>query len=280
MENQSSTWQSISLYGLGLDADLNYTGNGQYGFDTVGLDLPLSGGPTLKHQIVAGIADKSFYLGVLGLGPKPTNFTSFTDPQPSFFWSLRNQSLIPSSTWAYTAGAPYQLKKVPGSLTFGGYDSSRFTPNDVSFTFAADDSKPLTLGLQTIQATNTFQGLMSLLPSGILTFIDSTIPEIWLPVPACTIFETAFGLTYDPHTDRYLVNDTIHANLTTMNPVITFKLGNTKEGGNTTSISLPYAAFDLQASYPIYPTATKYFPLRRAVNESQYRLGRVFLQEA
>jgi hypothetical protein len=141
-------------------------------------------------------------LGVLGLGPKPTNFTNFNYPQPSFFWSLRNQSLIPSLTWAYTAGAPYELTQVPGSLTFGGYDKSRFTPNNVSFSFAADDSKPLTLGLQLIESTNTFQGLMSLLPQGILTFIDSTVPEIWLPVEACTIFETAFGLTYDPNTGK------------------------------------------------------------------------------
>lgn len=43
---------------------------------------------------------------------------------------------------------------------------------------------------------------------------------------------------------------------------------------------LPYGAFDLQASHPIYPNATNYFPLRRADNESQYTLGRVLLQEA
>lgn len=299
----------MSLFELSLDSNLNYTGNGAYGYDTVGLTLPQSGGPTLTKQVVAGmsiffslftshstqspsitetsksntntgIADKSFYLGMFGLGPKPTNFTDFQTSSPSYFWSLRNQSLIPSLTWAYTAGAFYRLKQVPGSLTFGGYDSSRFTPNDVSFTFAADDSKPLMVGLQTIAATNTFQGMMSLLPSGILAHVDSTVPEMWLPIAACLVFETAFGLTYDEHTDRYLVNDTVHANLTSLNPVVTLKLGNAKTGGDTTSIVLPYAAFDLQASYPIYENATNYFPLRRASEESQYTLGRVFLQEA
>lgn len=169
---------------------------------------------------------------------------------------------------------------MPGSLTFGGYDASRFVPNPISFTFATDDSKPLMVGLQSIGATNTFQGLMSLLPSGILAHVDSTVPEMWLPLAACSIFETAFGLSYDEHTDRYLVNDTVHANLTSMNPVITLKLGNAKAGGDTTSIALPYAAFNLQASYPIYPNATNYFPLRRAGVESMYTLGRVVLQEA
>lgn len=51
---QSSTWETQSLYALGLDSDLNYTGNGEYGFDTVGIQVPNSGGVSLKHQIVAG----------------------------------------------------------------------------------------------------------------------------------------------------------------------------------------------------------------------------------
>jgi hypothetical protein len=88
----------------------------------------------------------------------------------------------------------------------------------MNFTFSVDDSKPLTVGLQAIQAKDTFKGVVSLLPSGILTVIDSTVPEIvgifylipsqartdasqqWLPTSACSIFETAFNLTYDPHT--------------------------------------------------------------------------------
>ncbi|KAG0648252.1 hypothetical protein D0Z07_5497, partial [Hyphodiscus hymeniophilus] len=236
--NASSTWIPVNLYELGLDADLNYTGNGEYGFDTVGLQITDSGGVTLNDSIVAGIATKDFYLGEFGLGPKPTNFTTFDNPQQSFMWSLRNQSLIPSLSWGYTAGASYRFKGVPGSLTLGGYDKTRFTANNMTFSFSSDDSKPLTVGLQAIEATNTFDGTVSLLPpDGILSFIDSTVPEIWLPESAST-------------------------------------------GGETISINLPYAAFDLQATYPIFPNATNYFPLRRAANQSQYTLGRTFLQEA
>ncbi|KAI6710418.1 hypothetical protein JHW43_007065 [Diplocarpon mali] len=278
--NESSTWLPENLYELGIGSMLNYTGNGEYGFDTVGLQLPQSGGATLKRQIVAGIATKDFILGEFGIGPKPTNFTSFQDPQPSFMWSLRNQSMIPSISWGYTAGARYQLKNVAGSLTLGGYDASRFVPNGVTFAFNQDDSRPLTIGVQAIQAKDTFLGTVSLLPSGILSLIDSTVPEIWLPATACTVFESAFGLQYDAHTDRYLVNTSTHASLTSLNPVLSFKLGNLAEGGETVVISLPYKAFDLQVSWPIYANSTNYFPLRRAANDSQYTLGRTFLQEA
>jgi len=96
-------------------------------------------------------------------------------------WSLKNQSLIPSLSFGYTAGAPYRQKKVPGSLILGGYDASRSTPNNMTFSFDEDDSRSLTVGLQSIEATNTFEGISSLLPVGILALIDSTVPEFWLP---------------------------------------------------------------------------------------------------
>jgi hypothetical protein len=42
------------LFGLALEENLGYDGNGEYGFDTVGLQIQNSGGPILEHQIVAG----------------------------------------------------------------------------------------------------------------------------------------------------------------------------------------------------------------------------------
>ena len=45
-------------------------------------------------------------------------------------------------------------------------------------------------------------------------------------------------------------------------------------------ITFPYSAFQLTAAYPLVDTDTKYFPLKRADNESQYTLGRTFFQEA
>jgi hypothetical protein len=280
LTNASSSWKSIGLFNLILGHDVDMTGNGLYGFDTVGLMLPNSGGLTLETQIVAGIATKDFYLGVFGLSPKPSNFTDFDYPQPSFLGTLKNQSKIPSLSFAYTAGAAYRIPKLPGSLTLGGYDSSRFTQNEQSFPFSADDSKVLSVGIQRITAQNTLQGSVSPLNSQILTVIDSTTPHIWLPRSACDSLQKAFGLTYDNSTDLYIVNETSHDKLLELNPTITFSLGNENDVAKMVTIELPYSAFDLQASSPIYDTATNYFPIRRAANDTQYTLGRTFLQEA
>ena len=167
-------------------------------------------------------------------------------------------------------------------MTLGGYDSSRFAPNNISFNFASDISRDLVVGLQSIQFTDQ-KSTQSLLPSGgILTFIDSTIPHIWLPLDACKAFEKAFGITYDNTTDLYLVSDSQHNALKAQNASVSFLLGNDIRGGQTVNITLPYASFDLQLTqyYPGINQTTQYFPLRRAANDTQYTLGRTFLQEA
>jgi hypothetical protein len=105
------------------------------------------------------------------------------------------------------------------------------------------------------------------------------VPHLWLPREVCDRFESMFGLRYDNASDLYLVNDTIHAELLARNLIITFGLGASTDPAGRVNVALPYAAFDLQASYPIYQEPTNYFPIRRAT-ESQYTLGRTFMQEA
>lgn len=238
-----------------------------------------SNGPILEHQIVAGISTNDFWLGYLGLNPRPTNFTNFRDPQQSFMQTLKNKSMIPSLSWSYTAGAAYRFNKVLGSLTLGGFDLSKAGPKNMSFPFASDDSRDLTVGLQGVSAS--VEGVEhALLPQGVYSFIDSTIPQIWLPIAACQQFEQLFGLTIDPDTGIYLINDTLHQKLLKQNATFTFTLGINPEGGQSLEIVLPYASFDLFVDYPTVQNRTRYFPLMRATNETQYTLGRLFLQEA
>ena len=109
----STSWVDIGIFTLELEAGLGLGGNGQFGRDTVSLGYTGSGGPTLKSQVVAGIADEDYWLGLFGLDPTPTNFTNLNDPQPSYMWYLRNQSMIPSTSWGYTAGAVYS-RSSPG----------------------------------------------------------------------------------------------------------------------------------------------------------------------
>ena len=173
------------------------------------------------------------------------------------------------------------LKKVDGTLTLGGYDASRFAPNAISFPFASDISRNLVIGLQSIEFSDSNTKSKDLLSEGILTFVDSTVPHIWLPFSACTKFEDAFGIAYDKQTDLYLVNDTLHETLLAQNASVTMVLGNDVRGGNTVNITLPYPSFDLEASYEsLKGTTRRYFPLRRAANDTQYTLGRTFLQES
>jgi hypothetical protein len=171
--------------------------------------------------------------------------------------------------------------KVLGSLTLGGYDASRIDGAGTIFPFASDDSKPLQVGVTQITARNTLLGVTTLYSTGYFALVDSTVPHIWMPKAACDNFAANFGLNYDNQTDLYLINDTMHTKLQQLNPTIIFKISpETTDGGASTNIVLPYASFDLQASYPYYTNSTRYFPIRRAANDTQYILGRTFLQEA
>lgn len=281
--NESSTWVANNvtlkgLFSLGLESNLGYSGNGEYGYDTVALGWQGSGPPSLHQQIVAGVATKDFYLGVFGLNPCPSNFSDFNDPTPSYLSNLKQKSLIPSLTWGYTAGNQYQLDKVLGSLILGGYDSSRFIPNNISFAFNDIEARDLTVIIEkvTLTADGNSQHLSS---TSIAAFVDSTVPYLYLPLDVCKKFEAAFGLTWNSEVQAYLVNDTLNDSLKALNASVTFTLG-TLTTTNTVDISLPYAAFDLIADYPLMPQKTRYFPLVRAANDSQYTLGRTFLQEA
>ena len=151
----------------------------------------------------------------------------------------------------------------------------------MSFYLASDNSRDLVVGLQSIHSkvTDNFntQQLL-LLPKPILTFIDSTIPYIYLPIEACQMFEKNLGLVWNSTAGMYWVNETLHQSLLSKNLEFTFTIGDTKAEGPTVQIVLPYASFDLEIS--LQPSNMRYFPIQQAVNESQYTLGRTLLQEA
>jgi hypothetical protein len=170
------------------------------------------------------------------------------------------------------------LKQVYGQLIFSGYDTSRFTGNDVSFTMADDDTRDLVVSLQSISYSGSTT--TNLLSDSIDIYIDSTDPNFWLPDNVCDAFETAFGLTLDSDSGLYLINDTHHTTLLNSDAEVTFRLSDVSSGGDAVNVVLPYGAFDLTAEYPLVNDTSYYFPLKRAANATQYTLGRAFLQEA
>ncbi|EME46657.1 hypothetical protein DOTSEDRAFT_70614 [Dothistroma septosporum NZE10] len=284
-ESASSTFDRLGIYDLHIGKNLGLESNAIYGYDTVGLGGQGEQGPTLKNTTVGGMAAEDFYLGVFGVNPKPTNFTSFHDPSPSYMTLLKQQGFIPSLSFGYTAGALYRFTGVLASLVLGGYDTSKFVQNNITFNFAADNDRDIVVAIQSISTPSSIESNPTpteLLPNAVYAYIDSTVAQIWLPIEACRVFEQEFSLVYDSATGLYLVNDTMHDILLQRNPNVTFSLGQTLTGGSTVQISLPYAAFDLRAQPPYrgLSNTTRYFPLRRAQNDTQYTLGRTFLQEA
>ncbi|KAK4249860.1 aspartic peptidase domain-containing protein [Corynascus novoguineensis] len=280
--NQSSTWHDVGLYGInqngvGLEANLGYERRVQFGFESFAIGLT---GPGLDNQTVGGIATaEPFYLGIFGINPQPLNFSTLGNHSTSsFFTTLKEKKKIPSLSWSYTAGAQYRLKQVYGQLIFGGYDTSRFKENLVSFSMADDITRDLVVALQSISYSGSTSA--TLLSDPINIMIDSTDPNLWLPPNVCDAFEEAFGLTLDNESGLYLVNETHRNTLLDWNAQVSFRLSDVKSGGDTVTIVLPYAAFDLTAKNPLVEKTSHYFPLRRANNSAQYTLGRTFLQEA
>ncbi|CAG8984221.1 hypothetical protein HYALB_00004204 [Hymenoscyphus albidus] len=237
--------------------------------------------------------------GIFGLGTQPVNYTDLGNfSAPSYFSSLKVQNLIPSLSWSYTAGAKYQLKGGQFSqLIFGGYDSSRYTRNTANFTLSPDITRDIVVAVQQISFSGTTQEV--LLPKLLYAFIESTDPNFWLPAESCRFvssksryqkyslvyyiiraFEKAFGISVDNSTGLYLLNATQYAKLHATNPSVTFTLSNSLSSGKSVNIFLPFDSFALSATPPFVPNATFYFPLKEASNDTQYTLGRTFLQEA
>lgn len=166
-------------------------------------------------------------------------------------------------------------------MTFGGFDGSKFTPNDIEFSMAMTETRELVVELESVVSTAPKGDQKPLLVKPIPMLLDSTVSHIWLPVDTCQKFESAFGLDYDPTSNFYYVDDKLHDQLTKQIANITFALRVPEADGAVVNITLPYASFDLDISryHPEAKQASKYFPLRQAQNESQYTLGRAFFQE-
>ena len=279
----STTWAVDGTNQLDIDSGGAGPIQALFGNDTLGLGLQGTGGPILPNQFIATYSADEPYFGYLGLSPASTNLSATDQGHPSLLTSMKQQSLIPSLSFGYTAGAQYRLRQVLGSLTLGGYDKSLFTPSSLDIDFEGDDlTTALQVNIQGITSKDQQGKTNALLPTPTTARVDSTEPMIWLPTAACEAFEKAFGLTLDQNTGLYLVDDDLHASLEQLNASITFTLANKLSGGPTTNIILPYNSFDLHVTppYPGIKQNQRYFPLRRSANDSQNTLGRTFLQES
>ena len=116
--------------------------------------------------------------------------------------------------------------------------------------------------------------------TGVLATLDTAVPELWLPHNFCDQLASVLNLTYHEDSGRYTLTDEAHNALQSLDGSLRFRLGTDVHSDPFINLEIPYKAFDLQASWPIFNTTTRYFPLRKTANKTQYALGRVFLQEA
>jgi hypothetical protein len=170
-------------------------------------------------------------------------------------------------------------------LILGGSNLGRYSPNNISFQLDANQEPTVNLGGLTVSATGSAPwgpGKESLMLEPALMQIDSTTPFIWLPEETCRQFERALGLTWNSTTNLYLLNnETVHNTLVQLNLTFAFSLSPEAGSSDEVVIEVPYTSLDLEISFPYVNTTSfvKYFPIKRAT-ESQYTLGRAFLQNA
>jgi hypothetical protein len=274
-----------------------------YGFENLGFG-PV--GPTtaiLSQQAVANVVSRDFMHGIFGLsnqtpnlGGIPFNVRTGTSLNATLA-TFQSVGLLASNSFSYTAGSIG--RGWTPSLVFSGYDTSRVAPGSTlevdvsnqkdppylrfplsanlsSITFSASTEKWRPEDSATVNASS---GEITSIENIESVGIDSALPQIWLPMSACAVFERVFALDWDEAAQLYLINSTTHDRLLQLNESVTFSLSSSRNHNAIVNFTLPYSAFDLNVSYPLVEEQSYYFPLKRASKTDQYVLGRTFLQE-
>ncbi|KAG9712365.1 acid protease, partial [Aureobasidium melanogenum] len=86
--SQSTNWSYVGLFEFGIEQNLNLVGNAYYGYDRIVLDD--SNHTTVEGATVGAFAVSDFWLGSLGLNPKPTNWSD-TSHGVSLMTKLKGQ---------------------------------------------------------------------------------------------------------------------------------------------------------------------------------------------
>lgn len=177
-----------------------------------------------------------------------------------------------------------------GSLVLGGYDTYRFTSPTYNFHMpivsAISGDPQIQVSVTSIVVKHPDGTTQSMTTSNGTTtefnaIVDSTLPYFYLPQAVCDSFASTFGLNFDNKSQLYTLSSSQRATNQDLQVQI-IVADTTKNLDVHQTITLPYAAFDLNASWPIYDDPVPYFPIRRSPDDSKnlFVLGRTFLQEA
>jgi hypothetical protein len=265
-----------------MEGDSSASEPQEYGLTTVGIGSAGAQSITLTQQWVAGMATKTYFVGLFGLAN--TSLDLGAGRIPTFVDAFRTGMGLNATalSFSYTAGS--YSRDVAPSLVLSGYDLTRFNPRTtLEVGISPSTTLPLAVGLVAISfggsgRTWRDDGINSF--GSVVVHIDSAIPHLWLPLSACKVFEEVFELQWNETAQLYLVNTTAHERQQQLNTTVTFSLYSSLYGKNKVStFTLSYSSFNMKVTYPLVETESYYFPLKRASSPDQYTLGRVFLQE-
>jgi hypothetical protein len=289
--NESSTFRDLGYYELGSDPELGNSQYGYYGLDTIALNDDASE----SGQIIALLNTSDVWVGEMGLGVQQTRINGSQNTLPLLSSLVQSNATIPSHSYGYTAGAAYRLKGVPASLTLGGVDTNRFTPNNLSLTLNSEYAP--VVAVNSISVSSSLEELPSNWNSNPTTIldtaeeavftIDSSTPYLWVPTAVADSFASSLNLTYNDTLELYVYsNETSPEVLQAWNLTFTFEVGNLPGSTDNVQLTLPYEAFNLELTYGfpgfdgVYGSPPlPYFPVRRSNDSTNYILGRAFLQE-
>jgi hypothetical protein len=114
-------------------------------------------------------------------------------------------------------------------LTLGGYDASRLSYHNVTFSLNAA-KLPQTyiqeISITSAAASSNFTNSSALLTPAdrVTALIDSSTPYLWLPQSVCEKFATALGLVYDDVLNFYTFggNDSTRDTLVKVSAIVQF----------------------------------------------------------
>jgi hypothetical protein len=164
---------------------------------------------------------------------------------------------------------------IPGSLIFGGFDSSRLDPNTMlSFPMNRHNhTHSVTITSVSIQG-DKLSNARSANHGPFSVDMDFGRPYIRLPHAQARDISGSLGLNYDKNSERYTVSEDRHNELSASKTKLVFTLQG--ERGQQ-EYTIPYGYLIFETSEPINGT-TKVFAMKGSA--AKYSLGRAFFQEA
>ncbi|MBE7180383.1 MAG: hypothetical protein INR71_04085, partial [Terriglobus roseus] len=163
----------------------------------------------------------------------------------------------------------------------GGYDQLRVKGDNASIAMPTSTEETLLrVSVQSVSMkfnNNSVSSLTANSNGQASTFnaiLDFTLPYLYLPNDIVNSLQYSMRLSYNSASDIYLFNNTQSLDITSF----TFDLADPSNSNEKTSVTLPFAAFNLSTSWPL--GTANYFPIRKAPDNSTFILGRSFFQEA